>query len=166
MQYIKVTHVDALTRVSVLAAPAANGPDFPAVEGLAIEWARESAFPTSQPEYFGTCPDESDTEVEGVLAVLSQEQYEDAWRAERRARVPAKVTRRQALQALRIAGLRDLVQPAIDAIPDPLARDLAQIEWDESLEFERARPLLIQLGLAIGLDDDGLDALFVQAAAL
>lgn len=166
MQYLKVTHVDAITRVSVITAPAANGPDFPAVDGLAIEWARESAFPTTEPEYFGTCPDESDTAIDGVLAVLSQAEYDSARLAEQRARVPAKVTRRQALQALRIAGLRDLVQPAIDAIPDPLARDLAQIEWDESLEFERHRPLLIQLGNAIGLDDDGLDALFVQAAAL
>lgn len=43
-------------------------------------------------------------------------------------RVPSKVTRRQARQALAMAGLLNKVQPAIDAIPDPLQRQLAQIE--------------------------------------
>ena len=81
-------------------------------------------------------------------------------------RVPAKVTLRQARQALLLAGLLDKVQPAIDAIPDPIARQLAQIEWDDSLEFERERPLLVQLGYALGLDDVGLDAIFVQAGGL
>lgn len=86
MQYLKVTHVDAITRVSVITAPAANGPDFPVVAGLVIEWARESAFPTTEPEYFGTCPDESDTEVDGVLAVITQAEYDAAHQAELAAR--------------------------------------------------------------------------------
>lgn len=81
-------------------------------------------------------------------------------------RVPAKVTRRQARQALAMAGLLAAVQPAIDAIPDPLQRQLAQIEWDDSQDFERDRPLLIQLGHAIGLDDAGIDAMFIQAGGL
>lgn len=81
-------------------------------------------------------------------------------------RIPAKVTRRQTRQALAMAGLMSRVQPAIDAIPDPLQRQLAQIEWDDSQDFERSRPLLIQLGHAIGLDDAGIDAMFIQAGEL
>lgn len=81
-------------------------------------------------------------------------------------RVPVKVTRRQARQALLLAGLLDKVQPAINAIPDQLQRSLAQIEWDDSLEFERSRPLLVQLGYALGLNDSGLDAIFIQAGGL
>ncbi|MEN2430714.1 hypothetical protein [Comamonas sp. F1-6] len=81
-------------------------------------------------------------------------------------RVPARVTRRQARQALALAGLFAAVQPAIDAIPDPQQRQLAQIEWDDSQDFERERPLLIELGHAIGLDDAGIDELFIQAGAL
>lgn len=80
--------------------------------------------------------------------------------------VPLKVTRRQARQALAIAGLLSRVQTAIDAIPDPLQRQIAQIEWDDSQDFERERPLLIQLGHAIGLDDAGIDAMFIQAGGL
>lgn len=80
--------------------------------------------------------------------------------------IPAAVTRRQARQALLLAGLLDDVQPAIDAIPDETARRMAQIEWDDSLEFQRGRALVIGIGTAIGLDAAGIDALFVQAAAL
>ena len=83
-----------------------------------------------------------------------------------RALVPAKVTRRQARQALLLAGLLDDVQPAINAIPDPVQRGLAQIEWDDSQEFERNRPLLIQRGAARGLDSAALDQLFIAAHAL
>ena len=80
--------------------------------------------------------------------------------------VPHKVTRRQARQALLLAGKLALVQPAIDAIEDAQQRAMAQIEWEDSLEFDRNRPLLILLGHAIGLDDAGIDALFIAAGAL
>lgn len=80
--------------------------------------------------------------------------------------VPDRVTRRQARQALLLAGLLDSVQPAIDAIPNPTQRGLAQIEWDDSQDFERQRPLVIGIGAALGLDAAALDALFIQAATL
>lgn len=77
--------------------------------------------------------------------------------------VPQQVTRRQALQALLLAGALDNVQPCIDAIEDGLQRRLAQIEYDESQVFERNRPMVISIGGALGLD---LDALFTTAATL
>ena len=102
--------------------------------------------------------------VEGIyharytLVALAPEQL--------RALVPAKVTRRQARQALLLAGKLAGVQAAIDAIPDSTLRQLAEIEWTDSLEFERNRPLLIQLGAALGLDSAALDQLFIAAHAL
>lgn len=80
--------------------------------------------------------------------------------------VPQIVTRRQARQALLIRGLLDFVEPAIDSIEDPLQRGLALIEWQDATEFERSRPLVIQIGLALSLDDEGLDDLFTFAATL
>lgn len=80
--------------------------------------------------------------------------------------VPQSVTRRQAIQALRLAGKVHLVQPAIDAIADDLQRGLMQDEWDESLTFERQRPSLIALAAAIGLDAEDLDTLFITAGRL
>ena len=86
--------------------------------------------------------------------------------AARKALVPASVTRRQARQALLLAGLLDKVEPAIAAIQDPTQRGMTAIEWADSQAFERDRPLLIQLSVALGLDSAALDNLFIQAAKL
>lgn len=80
--------------------------------------------------------------------------------------VPAKVTRRQARQALLLAGKLSMVEPAINAIPDATQRAMIMIEWQDSLEFERNRPSLIALATAIGMTSADIDALFVQAAKL
>ena len=81
-------------------------------------------------------------------------------------RVPEKVTARQAVQALISVNKLHLVQPAIDAIADPVQRAMVQAEWDKSQDFERSRPTLIALATAIGLDASGLDALFIAAEDL
>lgn len=80
--------------------------------------------------------------------------------------VPSSVTRRQARQALLLAGLLDQVQIAIDAILDPVQRGMLQIEWDDGQTFDRDRSTVLTIGAALGLDDAGLDGLFIQAAAL
>ena len=80
--------------------------------------------------------------------------------------VPASVTRRQAKQALLLAGLLSDVQPAIDAISDATQRGLMQIEWDESQDFERNRPSLIALATAMGISSANLDQLFIIAGSL
>lgn len=80
--------------------------------------------------------------------------------------VPQSVTRRQARQALLLAGLLDNVQPALDAIPDATQRRLMQIEWDDSQEFHRNRPALLALAGALGLNSSQIDQLFITAAGL
>lgn len=80
--------------------------------------------------------------------------------------VPQVVTRRQARQALLLAGRLQDVQPAIDAMADPVQRGMVQIEWDDSQEFQRTRPTLIALATAIGMTAADLDDLFTQAAQL
>jgi hypothetical protein len=84
---------------------------------------------------------------------------------------PAKVTRRQARQALLLAGLLDDVPAAIANLDDGTPGGnqkmrMAQIEWEDSLEFERARPLVTEIAAAIGLGAEALDQLFITAAAL
>lgn len=78
MKYLKFTYVDAVTGIPVTAAPAANGPTFPAVPGIEFAWARESQYPTSIPEFFGTCPDETNATAHGVLAEMAQQEWETA----------------------------------------------------------------------------------------
>lgn len=78
MKYLKFTYVDSATGVPVTEAPAHNGPKFPDVEGLEFEWARESQYPASIPEFFGTCPDETNATAPGVLAEMTQQEWEAA----------------------------------------------------------------------------------------
>lgn len=80
--------------------------------------------------------------------------------------VPEAVTRRQAKQALLLAGLLGQVQPAIDAIPDPATRAMVQIEWDDSQAFDRNRPALVALAAALGMTSAHLDQLFITASKL
>lgn len=80
--------------------------------------------------------------------------------------VPASVSRRQARQALHIRGLLSQVPALLETITDDMQRELAKIEWEDSLDFDRNRPLVIQIGLALGLDEEGLDELFIFAATL
>ncbi len=72
--------------------------------------------------------------------------------------VPQKVTRRQALSALLINGVTAaMIETAINALPvSTLEKGLALIEFRESLEFEYARPLVIQMCAAMSLDRDEL----------
>lgn len=78
--------------------------------------------------------------------------------------VPEEVSRRQAVQELIATSWIDLVQPAIDAIPDPVQRRLMQSEFDDSQVFERYRPSLISLATVIGMTSTDLDSLFIGAA--
>jgi len=77
MKYIKFTYVDAVTHISIASEPARNGPVFPAIPGLQFVWANESRYPTDVPHLFGTCPDSSNTQFDGVLGVYSQQDWEN-----------------------------------------------------------------------------------------
>ncbi len=76
--------------------------------------------------------------------------------------VPEVVSRRQALRALLAAGLLALVEPAIAALPSP-QREIAQIEW-QATEFRRDHELIALIGVALGLTESQIDALFIDAA--
>lgn len=79
--------------------------------------------------------------------------------------VPATVTMRQARLALLGAGLLASVGAAIDSLPST-QKEAARIEWEYATEVQRSSGLVPMMGAALGLDDAGLDALFVAAAAL
>ena len=89
MKYIKFTYVDAVTGIAVTEAPAENGPKFPAIDGLEFAWARESRYPTGAPEFFGTCPDDADISVPGVLGEYLMADWEGMRDDEMLARKPA-----------------------------------------------------------------------------
>lgn len=78
MKYIKFTYVDTVTGLPITDAPATNGPTFPPVIGLEFAWARESRYPTAVPEFFGTCSDDANIDVHGVLGELSPSDWDSA----------------------------------------------------------------------------------------
>ena len=163
MQYIKFTYVDAVTGISIASEPAANGPVFPPVAGLEFAWARESQYPTDVPEFFGTCPDDADTQVDGVLGVYVQADWETMREDEMRARnpVPQQVTMRQARLALLSAGLLDDVEMVIAA-----AGREAQLEWEYAAVVDRSNPAVAIVQQQQALTDAQIDDLFREAAKL
>lgn len=58
------------------------------------------------------------------------------------------------------------VEAAIDAIEDPTDREVARIEWEYAATFERSHPLVNQIGAALGLTPEQIDAMWAEAAAL
>ena len=163
MKHLKFTYVDALTGISIATEPAMHGTKFPDVPGLAFHWARESAYPTPTPEFFGTCPDDAATQVDGVLGVFLESDWEQMRADEMRARspVPKSVSMRQARLALLGAGLLDTVETAIAG-----AGPAAVIEWEYAQEVQRSSGLVPAMATALGLTDAQIDALFVTAATL
>lgn len=79
--------------------------------------------------------------------------------------VPQKVTRRQALSALRINNITAaMVEAAIMAMSvTQLQIDLALIDFRESLEFDIDWPLIVPLCAVMGLNRDEL---FILAGSL
>ena len=163
MQYIKFTYVDAVTGISVAKQPATNGPVFPPVAGLEFAWARESQYPTDVPEFFGTCPDDSNVQIDGVLGVYAQADWETMRDDEMRARnpVPQQVTMRQARLALLNAGLLDDVEVVIAA-----AGREAQLEWEYAAVVGRSNPAVAAVQQQGALTDAQIDDLFREAAKL
>lgn len=150
MKYLKYTHVDAVTGIPVTQAPARNGPAAPAVVGLQFVWARESRYPTEQPELFGTCPDESDTDVPGVLGVFVQHDFEVMQADEMAARaalVPRRWVAKLAFRSRFTAAERAAIEFA--ALDDPSAA----IEVRQQSAMLRALLADVSVAEFIDLDD-------------
>lgn len=168
MKYIKYTYVDSVTGVSVEKRPAVNGPIPPAVQGLEFVWARESQYPTDKPEFFGTCPDSSGINFEGVLGSFVKEDWDNMWADELLARnpVPDSVARAQGKAVLIGAGLWKDVLAFVAAIEDPTEQALAEVALHDTQRWNRNSPFLTSMKVALGLSDEQLNDLFIAAAKI
>ena len=95
--YICVTEVDAVTKIPCTIEPQRTGPSMPAVKGFQYKWADNSTWPVElapngtylrAPKYYGTCDDDADTNIAGVLQVLTEQEYNTLRAAEHEARRP------------------------------------------------------------------------------
>lgn len=79
--------------------------------------------------------------------------------------VPQEVSMRQGREALLRRGHFDTVNNYISGLTGT-AGQIARNEWEKSQVIQRTRPLTLQMGQLLGLDDAGLDDLFIFAATL
>jgi hypothetical protein len=95
--YICITEVDAVTKIPCIVEPQRTGPSMPAVKGWTHIWHDSSTWPVSTapdgtylraPRYYGTCDDDADTTIAGVLQVLTEAEFNAAKVAEHEARKP------------------------------------------------------------------------------
>lgn len=95
--YICVTEVDATTKIPCTEAPQRTGPSMPNIKGLIILWQDRSTWPVEvsptgvylrAPKYYGTCDNDADTAVAGVLEVMTEFDWNAAKEAEHLARRP------------------------------------------------------------------------------
>ena len=95
--YIQITNIDADTGILCTQAPMRTGPALPNVKGFQFIFQNESDFPiasnpdgslSTAPLLYGTCNDDADTSLVGVLKVLSQVEFDADKQAEHQARKP------------------------------------------------------------------------------
>lgn len=95
--YICITEVDAKTKIPCTVEPQRTGPSMPDIKGLRIEWANQSTWPVElrqdgaylrAPLYYGSCDDDADITIAGVLQVLTEEEFNSLRLAELEARRP------------------------------------------------------------------------------
>ena len=148
MQYLKFTYIDAITGISVASEPATNGPAYPNVAGLQFEWARESRYPSDAPEFFGTAPDTSSTQIEGVLAVLDPQDYE-TMRADEMA---ARVVKAAAGRRITRLAFRNRFTRAEKAAMELAALDNLSAPMPERLQAATLRAYLADVAVATFID--------------
>jgi hypothetical protein len=97
MKYLSVTQIDAVTGIICTAEPMRTGPSYPPIKNCVIHWTNESTWPipttpegahTRAPLFFGTCDDDADLTVSGVVATYTAEEFQALKTAEHQARKP------------------------------------------------------------------------------
>lgn len=167
--FICVTHVDSKTKIPCFKKPMKNGPSYPDVKGLNIEWWDQSKWPLTHPDdypkFFGTCDDDADVSLDGVVSVLTEDLYNSLREQEEFARLPTNVSPSQFRLALHKLDLYSNVLSTIEAIDEPL-KTAIKIDLEFTLDIFRYSPLVGNIKDAMGWDDNTLTNIFVTAAGI
>ena len=95
--YIQVTEIDASTKILCTEEPMRTGPELPKLNGFEFIFSNQSTFPitTNQegiysrtPLFYGTCADDADTTLTGVLKILTLDEFNADKEIEHQARKP------------------------------------------------------------------------------
>ena len=97
MIYLSITQIDIQTGIVCTAQPMRTGPAYPQIKGCNIVWCNKSTWPVATtpegahavaPLFFGTCDDDADLTVSGVISTYTAEEYQALKTAEHLARKP------------------------------------------------------------------------------
>lgn len=113
---------------------------------------------------YDTTPREIDDGEGGTVTVTPP--FKFGMLAESALPVPSEITPRQARLVLAKHALLTSVSDAIAAIDDEQQRQAAEIEWEYATSIERRAEWVNTLYAALGLDQAGVDSLFIEAATL
>jgi len=78
--------------------------------------------------------------------------------------VPQQVTRAQGKVVLIQMGLWEQVVAFVDAIEDPMQKAVAEVAVYETLHWQRSSPFLNQVADALGITQEQMDELFIEAS--
>jgi len=163
MKYIKYTFIDKDTGINVFSKLSTDPVILPSIEGLEFVWAKTSLYPTLTPEFFGTCPDSSNTDIEGVLEVMTEESWNNARVLENNASFicPPTISAKNLRLGFLKYNILDSVEQTVKLLPKNL-----QIEWQYATTFYRNSDLIRELGTRLDIitdkymyiNEEGLDA--------
>jgi hypothetical protein len=95
--YIVITNIDAYTKIICTEEPMKTGPALPDLKGFQYIFSNESTYPIglkengaygTTPLYYGTCDEDADTTLTGVLYTLTESDFNSARETEHLARKP------------------------------------------------------------------------------
>jgi hypothetical protein len=166
MKYIKFTFIDKITGISALKEQSFNELTLPDIEGLTVDWKDTNT--NSIPILYGTCPESSNTAVEGFLAELT----EDIWNTYKQNYIlnlfscPKIVENKQ----FRLTLLRNNLLDNFDETVKTLPKEL-QIEWEYSANIDRTSKLILETSKILNLFEidpeteySKIDMLFSESA--
>lgn len=93
---------------------------------------------------------------EGEIALLAQQALD----------APLSVSRAQGKSALINRGLWPAILAYTESIEDDIQRALAEVALNDTTHWQRNSPFLNAAAVALGLSDEQLDELFVQASKI
>ena len=133
------------------------------VTALDIRSATHSVVTTTAPSFF---TGGGVMRWDDAWEILDQAAYDAAYAAAQTS-TPSypTLTRKQLRNGLLSIGVTSAdVEAQIAAISDPLEREAAMIDWQDTQAYERTNPLVNQIGVAMGLPEAQIDALWLWAA--
>lgn len=80
--------------------------------------------------------------------------------------VPQQITRAQGKAALIMSGRWSSVLAYVESIQDPTEKALADVALHDTLTWERSSQFLNAAAAGLGITDEQLDALFIQASKI